>query len=49
VRQLKRALARSAYLPLEDVMAIEVDAVTKSFIDPATAARVADFRKQKPK
>ena len=49
VRQLKRALARSAYLPLEDVMAMEVDAVTKSFIDPATAARVANFRKQKPK
>jgi enoyl-CoA hydratase/carnithine racemase len=49
VRSLKRTLARSAYLPLEDVMAMEVDAVTKSFIDPATAARVADFRKQKPK
>ena len=49
VRQLKRALARSAYLPLEDVMALEVDAVTKSFIDPATAARVANFRRQKPK
>ncbi len=49
VRQLKRALARSAYLPLENVMAMEVDAVTKSFIDPATAVRVADFRKQKPK
>ncbi len=49
VRNLKRTLARSAYLPLEDVMAMEVDAVTKSFIDPATAARVADFRKQKPK
>ena len=49
VRSLKRALARAAYLPLEDVMAMEVDAVTKSFIDPATAARVADFRRQKPK
>ncbi len=49
VRQLKKALARSAYLPLEDVMAMEVDAVTKSFIDPATAARVADFRNRKPK
>jgi len=49
VRHLKRALARSAYLPLEDVMAIEVDAVTKAFMDPATAARVADFRKQKPR
>jgi enoyl-CoA hydratase/carnithine racemase len=49
VRNLKRTLARSAYLPLEDVMAMEVDAVTRSFIDPATAARVADFRKQKPK
>jgi enoyl-CoA hydratase/carnithine racemase len=49
VRSLKRTLARSAYLPLEDVMAMEVDAVTKSFIDPATAARVADFRRQKPK
>ncbi len=49
VRHLKRALARSAYLPLEDIMAIEVDAVTKAFMDPATAARVADFRKQKPR
>lgn len=49
VRNLKKALARSAYLPLEDVMAVEVEAVTKSFIDPATAARVADFRKQKPR
>jgi enoyl-CoA hydratase/carnithine racemase len=49
VRQLKHALARSAYLPLEDIMAIEVDAVTKAFIDPVTAARVADFRKQKPR
>ena len=49
VRQLKKALARSAYLPLEDVMAMEVDAVTKSFIDPATAARVTDFRNRKPK
>jgi 2-(1,2-epoxy-1,2-dihydrophenyl)acetyl-CoA isomerase len=49
VRSLKKALARSAYLPLEDVMAMEADAVTKSFIDPATAARVADFRRQKPK
>jgi enoyl-CoA hydratase/carnithine racemase len=49
VRSLKRTLARSAYLPLEDVMAMEVDAVTKSFIDPATAALVADFRKLKPK
>ncbi len=49
VRNLKKALARSAYLPLEDVMAMEADAVTKSFIDPATAARVADFRRQKPK
>ena len=49
VRELKRALARSAYLPVEDVMAIEVDAVTKAFMDPATAARVADFRKQKPR
>lgn len=49
VSQLKRALARSAYSPLEDVMALEVEAVTKAFIDPATAARVADFRKQKPR
>ena len=49
VRSLKKALARSAYLSLEDVMAMEVDAVTKSFIDPATAARVADFRNRKPK
>jgi hypothetical protein len=49
VRHLKRTLARSAYLPLEDVMAIEVDAVTKAFMDPATAARVADYRKQKPR
>ena len=49
VSRLKRALARSAFLPLEDVMALEVDAVTKAFIDPATAARVADFRKQKPR
>ena len=49
VRQLKRALARSAYSPLEDVMALEVDAVTKAFMDPATADRVADFRKQKPR
>src|ERR1700693_1112890 len=29
VRQLKRALARSAYSTLEDVMALEVEAVTK--------------------
>ena len=49
VRQLKRTLARSAYLPLDDVMALEVDAVTKAFVDPATATRVADFRKQKPR
>ncbi len=49
VSQLKCTLARSAYLPLEDVMALEVDAVTTAFMDPATAARVADFRKQKPR
>ena len=49
VSQLKRALARSAYLPLEDVMAMEVDAVTAAFLDPATATRVADFRNRKPR
>ena len=49
VSQLKRTLARSAYLPLEDVMAMEVDAVTATFLDPATAARVADFRNKKPR
>jgi enoyl-CoA hydratase/carnithine racemase len=48
VSQLKRTLARSAYLPLEDVMAMEVDAVTAAFLDPATATRVADFRNRKP-
>jgi hypothetical protein len=26
-----------------------VEAVTRAFVDPATAARVADFRKQKPR
>ncbi len=46
VCQLKRALARSAYSTLDDVMTLEVDAVTTAFMDPATAARVADFRKQ---
>jgi enoyl-CoA hydratase/carnithine racemase len=49
VRQLKRTLARSAYLPLDEVMSAEVEAVTKSFMDPATAARVADFRNKKPR
>jgi enoyl-CoA hydratase/carnithine racemase len=49
VSQLKRNLARSAYLPLEDVMAMEVDAVTAAFLDPATATRVADFRNRKPR
>jgi len=49
VSQLKRALARSAFSPLDDVMALEVEAVTRAFVDPATAARVADFRKQKPR
>jgi enoyl-CoA hydratase/carnithine racemase len=49
VSQLKRALVRSAYLPLEDVMAMEVDAVTAAFLDPATAAMVADFRNRKPR
>ncbi len=48
VRSLKKALARSAYLPLEDVMAMEAEAVTRSFLDPATAASVADFRRRKP-
>ncbi len=48
VSQLKRALARSAYLPLEEAMAMEVDAVTAAFVDPATAAMVADFRNRKP-
>jgi enoyl-CoA hydratase/carnithine racemase len=49
VSQLKRALARSAYMPFDEVLAMEADVVTKSFMDPATAARVADFRNRKPR